>query len=222
MNLIFLLKKTAEFQVKFESIKSLLKNNTDTDSKQKADKELREIQSELHNLSSSTKLSRLVETYELSLSQCRDAINDISKNEIKEQFQASINTLQAEGKDAINKSNEDALNRVIDILDELKMSALRESPQFWVGMLLYFDSNRHIFTNQTTANSLLSKAMKSLQNNDIDGLKESLFELSSLIRRDAKEKYSVKHCRCHKVKTNDKDIFDQKGFNKAWIRQKWI
>lgn len=172
---------------KIESIKSLLKNNTDTDSKQKADKELREIQSELHNLSSSTKLSRLVETYELSLSQCRDAINDISKNEIKEQFQASINTLQAEGKDAINKSNEDALNRVIDILDELKMSALRESPQFWVGMLLYFDSNRHIFTNQTTANSLLSKAMKSLQNNDIDGLKESLFELSSLIRRDAKE-----------------------------------
>lgn len=172
---------------KIESTKSLLKNNSDTDSRQKADKELREIQSELHKLTSSTQLSRIIESYELSLSQCRDAVNDISKNDVKGQFQASINTLQAEAKDAINKSNEDALKRVIDILDELKMSALRESPKFWVGMLLYFDSNRHIFTNQTTANSLLSKAMKSLESNDIDGLKDSLQELTSLIRRDVQE-----------------------------------
>lgn len=172
---------------KIQSTKSLIKNNADTDSKQKADKELREIQQELHDLSSSTKLSRLIENYESMLSKCRDAIEDISKNETKEEYKVSVNTLQAEANKAIENSDEASLSRSIEILDELRANALRESPKFWIGMLFYFDSNRDIFNNQTKANSLLSKAMETLKNEDLDGLKDCLFELSSLIKRDAKD-----------------------------------
>jgi len=171
---------------KIEAAKTLLNNNNDTDSKQKVDKELKEIQSELHDLTESTKFSRLIEEYNKAISECRDSINKILDNSVKTKFQASINTLQAEAKSAINNSDENSLKRVIDITKELNFDAMRETPDFWIGMYFYLNMNRHLFSDQNAANSLLNKATAALNKYDIEELKDILIELFGLIKREEK------------------------------------
>lgn len=74
-----------------------------------------------------------------------------------------------------------ALNRKIDEMDSLRMKLLAAQPDWWVGFMTQLEEARHDMTNQVLAEQLFAQGLRSIQQNDLEGLKAACLQLLKLL-----------------------------------------
>lgn len=73
------------------------------------------------------------------------------------------------------------LTRRIDNLDELRMAVLRSKDEWWLDYLARLEEHKEGMTNQTLAEQLFAQARRSINNNDIEGVKSACRQLVQLL-----------------------------------------
>lgn len=85
------------------------------------------------------------------------------------------------------------LNRKIDNMDELRMRILRAQDEWWIDYLAHLEERREGMTNLPLAEELFTQARRSIQNNDIEGVKSACQQLAQLLpprQQEASGRYS--------------------------------
>ncbi|HEY0323491.1 MAG TPA: Hsp70 family protein [Pyrinomonadaceae bacterium] len=80
-----------------------------------------------------------------------------------------------------NSTNPTELSRKIDQMDALRMKLLTARPDWWVGFLAELEEHRASMTNPALAEQLFSQGMRSVSNNDVEGLKSACRQLLQLL-----------------------------------------
>jgi molecular chaperone DnaK len=73
------------------------------------------------------------------------------------------------------------LTRKIDNMDELRMKILRAQDEWWMDFLAHLEERRPSMANQPLVDQLFSQAMRSINNNDIEGVKSACKQLVQLL-----------------------------------------
>lgn len=73
------------------------------------------------------------------------------------------------------------LNRKIDNMDDLRMRILRAQDEWWIDYLAHLEERREVMTNLPLAEELFTQARRSIQNNDIEGVKSACQQLNQLL-----------------------------------------
>ena len=91
---------------------------------------------------------------------------------------------------ALEAEDPDLIRRVISELDDLYYSVARKDPGFWVTLFENIHSSRSDMTDQGLANDLIGQGRRSIDNNDVEGLRSAVRQLFRLLPRSEAEKIS--------------------------------
>lgn len=97
--------------------------------------------------------------------------------------QRKFGLLLAELKSAMEARVPDAndLTRKTDNLDDLRMKILRSRDEWWIDLFAQLEERKEELTNQTLAEQLFTQARRSINNNDIEGVKGACRQLVQLL-----------------------------------------
>jgi hypothetical protein len=73
------------------------------------------------------------------------------------------------------------LTRRIENLDDLRMKVLRSKDEWWLDYLARLEEHQSNMTNQVLAEQLFAQARRSINNNDIEGVKSACRQLVQLL-----------------------------------------
>lgn len=73
------------------------------------------------------------------------------------------------------------LNRKIDNMDELRVRILRAQDEWWIDYLAHLEERREVMTNLPLAEELFTQARRSININDIEGVKSACQQLAQLL-----------------------------------------
>jgi molecular chaperone DnaK len=175
----------ASIRSELGSIKTVLENKPDDETKQKVDNQIKQIQKRLQTIKDSTSYDRVLKEYEDTVSKIEKELSDLPSNAQKTQFSSAFDKIQQKAVNAIELKQEDRLEIVIQELEQLNQAIVTSSPQYWVGFLMFIMQRKASLKNPTLANTLIEQAKKAIDDDDVDGLKQSVIELARLLPKES-------------------------------------
>jgi molecular chaperone DnaK len=92
---------------------------------------------------------------------------------------------------ALDSENADLLRRVSEEYDDIYREIAQQEPSYWVGFLQQLEESKGEMSDQSLATDLFSQGRRSIDNNDVDGLRSSVRQLAKLLPRDKVEKIGL-------------------------------
>jgi len=173
-------------------IEESIKNNDDTDSKNKALRDINEVKRKIAKLKEGTAFKRKLIEYEKALKDAKTSVDEIdTDDDEKKNLLSLIEKVEANSKKAIKEEKEKDLEQQVEQLKEIAQKARTLSPAFWFGLLMYIEANKQMLTSQSEGNLHINKAKEAVSNNDFEGLKEHVIALIQLVSREKSEYFPM-------------------------------
>lgn len=177
-----------EIEGRINELSTNIKNaGNDTDDKNKAERDLRELESKLDEIEKSKELPQLKSEFNEVLENAEQLVGNLPDTNDKGEIVSQLNILKREGQKALDDEDRAILARVIEQLRGIAIRALAEDPSFWVWQLNEIRAKQSEFNNKTDGEYYLNKADKAVQENDVEELKRCVRELVSLLPEESQE-----------------------------------
>lgn len=167
-----------------KEIEGNINDNSDTDSKQKAQRDLINVKSTVNKLKESTAFSRLKERYEGILQESKKQLSSVKDGDEKNELTSLLSKIETAAKQQILSKNEKGMEQIISQLEAFEHKVRTLSPVFWMSVLFYLESIRDSLTDQKQANQLFADVQEALNDDNFVSLKNTVIELMKLVDRD--------------------------------------
>ena len=125
------------------------------------------------------------------VAEAEDRLADAQRN-VNEHGDASdksrLRTLEGDLRKAIDSGDPDLLRQQSGEIASLNVQVLQRQPGFWVGFLEYLEERRSVMRDKSGAEDLIARARRSINNNDLDGLKAAVKQLLALLPPDKQQR----------------------------------
>lgn len=166
----------------FESASASVQNaNTDNDDMRKANKEIKELRSQLEEISESKRGDKLKDEFNKLLEFVPALIAHAPEDSNKEQGLEMFSTLKAEGEKAVSTSNEVLLARTNEQLVDLAVRYYYANPDSWVEQFARHTHGEFVYSNPQAAQYFIEKGKKAVEANNMDEIKDLVIELQNLM-----------------------------------------
>lgn len=166
----------------FESASTSVQSaNTDNDDMRKANKEIKELRTQLEEISESKRGDKLKDEFNKLLEFVPALIALAPEDSNKEQGLEMLSTLKTEGENAISTSNETLLARTNEQLVTLAVSYYYANPDNWLEQFSRHAKGEFVYTNPQAAQYFIEKGKKAVEANNIDEIKDLVIELQNLM-----------------------------------------
>lgn len=162
----------------------------DTDDKNKAERDLRQLETKLDELEHEKELPQLKAELEECFDNADELIGNLAEGREKQRISDQIDVLRKEGNQAIQNGDKAMLSRVIQQVRDVTIRALVEDPSFWVWQLNEIKSNKAKLSNQTDGEYYIDKADKAIEQNDFEELKRCVRNLLNMLPAEEQEAIS--------------------------------
>jgi molecular chaperone DnaK len=162
----------------------------DTDDKNKAERDLRQLETKLDELEHEKELPQLKSELEECFDSADELIGNLSDGKEKQRISDQIDVLRKEGNKAIQDGDKAMLGRVIQQVRDVTIRALVEDPSFWVWQLNEIKSNKSKLSNQTDGEYYIGKAETAIEQNDFEELKRCVRNLLNMLPAEEQEAIS--------------------------------
>jgi len=165
--------------------------NLDTDDKNKAERDLRELKTNLDKLESDKELPQLKGDFQESLKNTEDFIDALENKSEKADLNEQLATLRTEGDKAIREEDKTMLVRVSEQVKQVGIRALVQNPAMWVWQLNEIKGRKHELSNQTDGEYYINKADQAIEKGDVDELQRCVRNLLDLLPEDTQEQITA-------------------------------
>jgi molecular chaperone DnaK len=181
-------KQYDELEGTISTLSGNIKNaNLDTDEKNKAERDLKELENKLDELEQDKALPQLKTELDECFASADEFLANAEDSKDKQQIEKQLDVLKQEGELAVRNEDKSMLNRIIQQAREIILRAMMQDPSFWVWQLNEIKSNQANLTNQTDGEYYISKADAAVESGDIDELKRCVRNLLDLLPAAQKE-----------------------------------
>jgi molecular chaperone DnaK len=171
-----------------DNITENVKNaDLDVDDKSKAERDLRELKTNLNGLEERKELPKLKEEVLEGLGDASSIIEALDPNDEKTELLDQLDVLKSEVKKAIDAEDKTMLIRLNEQIRQIAFSALRENPAVWIMWLENIKSRKSELTNQSDGEFYVNKADKAVENGDVEELKRCVRNLIELLPEDVQD-----------------------------------
>lgn len=165
-----------------DSISTSLRNaNSDQDEKRKANKELKELKTNLGQLEKEKELPQAKDEFNKSIEEINTLIDALEKEQEKDNFKEQLGVLKSEGEKAIENNDKYLLNRVNEQLKDFSFSVAFSNPSVWVYQFEKLTNGEYQFTKQTDAQYYIDKGKRAINIGDVEELKRCVVNLIGLL-----------------------------------------
>ncbi len=171
------------------SIQNNINNASDTDSRQKAERDLNALSQRLDKIEggkSTTGLARDLEQIIQGTNTMLGQMDDRNSN--YDSLTQEFDDIKCAAEKAIADKDDIALQHIIDQASDLQLRIAMEDPGFWVAMLRNIEKDRHAIPDQQLASYHTNKAHEAIANNDVDELRRHVQELIRLMPNEAQNR----------------------------------
>ncbi len=178
----------SQLENSIEDLGTNIKNaNLDNDDKNKAERDMRELQTRFDSLEKSKELPQLSDEFREKLQSAKGVTAELEESDDKREILKDIDVLEREGRTAITANDKTMLLRVNEQIEQLTIRSTFENPAAWVYMLSLIKEKRNELSNQTDADYYIDKADKAVSDSDIDELQRCVRTLLDLLPRETQE-----------------------------------
>lgn len=178
----------SKLEDKIDSLETNIKNSdSDTDDRQKAERDLRELKSDLEKIEQDRSIPQLSDDFYEKLQSLKGVLDGVEDASERTRIADVLNSIEAEGEKAIADKDKELLVRLNEQLQGLIMAILLEDPAVWVGWLNNIKARKDELTNQTLAEHHIAKADEAVASGDVEGLKQHVRELFDLLPSNAED-----------------------------------
>lgn len=175
-----------------DSISTSLRNaGSDQDEKRKANKEFKDLKTNLDQLEKEKEMPQAKEEFIKHIEEIGSMIEALSEEQKKDEFKERLSVLRSEGEKAIGNNDKYLLNRVNEQLKEFGFTVAFSIPSTWVYQFEKLTTSGYEFTNQTDAQYYIDKGKKSISMGDIEELKRCVVSLIDLLPADQQKEVSA-------------------------------
>ena len=180
-------------QSEIESIENNVNDSDDTDSQQKASRDISKLKERIDEIESSSAIEDVIKQFRKLVKDVEALIEEVKQNDIStgERLYEQLAQIKDDGEDAITRQDKAMLNHQNDLLTTLRIQAMAENPYFWLAMLENLkQKDINSFTNPSEAEYHLTAAENAKNSGDIEELKRNVRELLSLLPQDEQAELS--------------------------------
>ena len=171
-----------------DELSSNIRNaKNDTDDKNKAERDLRDLETRLDAIEQDKELPQLKSDFDEALENAEKYVSELNEGTNKRDISSQLDVLKREGERAVKAEDKALLSRITEQLRGVIIRALAEDPSFWVWQLNEIKEKRSQFINKTDGEYYLDKADSAIQSNDIDELKRCVGQLLDLLPKESQE-----------------------------------
>ena len=171
-----------------DDVSTNVKNaNMDTDDKSKAERDLRELKTNLDNVESERAMPQLKTELDEVLANAEEFSGAIEDEREKKEAFEQIETLRAEGQKAVRDEDKAMLVRVIEQIRQLAFNSLFKNPAVWVWQFNEIKQRRDEMTNQADGDFYIQKGEQAVEKGDVEELQRCVRKLLDLLPKDSQE-----------------------------------
>lgn len=175
-----------------ENVATNVKNSKlDTDDKNKAERDLKELKAELDNIEQNKSVPQLKTDYYEKLKNAQEIVDGLDEGKEKDRFIEQLSDLEKEGEKAVKDEDKLMLVRINEQIEQVAMQSVFLNPAAWVYMLNQIKEKRSELLNATDADYFISKADEAVENGDIEELKRCVRNLLDLLPKNTQEEISA-------------------------------
>jgi|APMI01.1.fsa_nt_gi molecular chaperone DnaK len=183
---------SADEQKKLEdtinSIETNIKNaDNDTDDKVRAERDVRELKTDLDKIEKDRTIPQLGEEFYEKLNRMQDSIDSIEDETERARVADVLRTIEEEGKKAIDSNDKDILIRLNEQLQDIYTAIILKNPAIWIYWLNDIKLHRDELSNPTEADYHITKAEKAVGDGDIEELKRHVRSLLDLLPEETQK-----------------------------------
>ena len=157
--------------------------STDGDDQRKAEKQLKDLKTELDKYDKEKATSKLIEEYKSRIESMEKTIQEYVNSENLDAITTQFQSIRSDGEMAIKSEDKVMIIRINEKLDNLESSILFSNLGYCIEYFKYIASQGENgkFTNEQESKYCISKGIAAIDAEDIDELKKWTFELSNLL-----------------------------------------
>lgn len=155
----------------------------DPDSAEKCQKRILELKINLDEIENNLEWPALVVEVKDWLAKLKGLVVDCGKDADNEKLQRITQQVD----DVISSRDVQALKKRFETIQHLFFSILANQPWFWVGYLENLIKEREQMTDQRRAGELINQGRKCIDENNVDGLRNVVRQLSDMLPRNIAE-----------------------------------
>jgi molecular chaperone DnaK len=183
---------SADEQKKLEdtinSIETNIKNaDNDTDDKVRAERDVRELKTDLDKIEKDRTIPQLSEEFYEKLNRMQDSIDSIEDETERARVADVLRSIEEEGKKAIDSNDKDILIRLNEQLQDIYTAIILKNPAIWIYWLNDIKLHRDELSNPTEADYHITKAEKAVEDGDVEELKRHVRSLLDLLPKETQE-----------------------------------
>lgn len=171
-----------------EMLETNIKNaENDTDDKNKAERDLRELKSDLDRIEQDRSMPQLSDEFHEKLDKLNNSLDDVEDTSERARIVEVVKAIEEEGEKAIKASDKELLVRLNEQLQDLIMAIILDNPAVWAYWLNDIKSRKSELGNHAVAEYHINKAEEAIENGDTDELKRHVRSLFELLPEDTQE-----------------------------------
>ena len=171
-----------------DTLETNIKNaENDTDDKNKAERDLRELKSDLDRIEQDRSIPQLSDEFHDKLDRLNNSLESIQDESERARVAEVIKVIEAEGEKAIKASDKTILIRLNEQLQDLITAIVLDNPAVWVYWLNDIKARKDELSNPTVAEYHIGKAEDAADKGDVDELKRHVRSLLDLLPEDTQE-----------------------------------
>lgn len=173
-----------------EATRESLRTREDTDAKQKAIRDLRDIKAAEAELSKRSEWRRLSNELDEQMGAVREVLDIVSDASERRSFAAQADQLYAQGGNAIDACDSVTAQRTIRELVDLTVRIMASHPAWWLAMIDKFDSGAFAVVDQWEKQRLIQEGRAAAQRGDEEGLRRAVGGLFNLVAPEDRARVS--------------------------------
>ena len=170
--------------------RTIQKAKTDEDEKRKANSKIKEFQLKAEKLSLERGSQNLKNEYLELENSVSKLVADLKGNE-KMDFEKRLNAIKTDAQRAMRTDDMGLLVKIKEHLVSLMHEILMQNIGFWLGLFQNLSENATLKAN-ARAQTLISKGLQAIENDDTNSLKQCVRELIELLPRENQAEFEAK------------------------------
>lgn len=171
-----------------DALETNIKNaENDTDDKSKAERDLRELKTDLDKIEKDRTIPQLGEEFYEKLNRMQDSLDSIEDESERDRVADVLRTIEEEGKKAIDSNDKDILIRLNEQLQDIYTAIILKNPAIWIYWLNDIKLHKDELSNPTEADYHITKAEKAVEDGDVEELKRHVRSLLDLLPKETQE-----------------------------------